>query len=312
LKEFPDNYTRLSLDGMIVPHNTSQKEEAFEVVIRRMTDEYSNKPAGTAGAASTMLPLLVKGDGTWEKLQILQKTINATPQGPSLAAYRAYLLASSSTSSSVTTRFCDDANVGKIVTEVPAWATLNSLYFDGYEMASEELRNRNKEEWKRDMAEIQTKIGYSPGSTVPVSFEGYTFQSLVDKAIDTNLCGEISNATGASILKAAHMQLRGLYDTHLQWVAGFMARFVDLTTVDGRKVVRFNEKFMSPNPDQTVQDTIELYIKAARKMLLKHYVAVEEVYTTAIRRLKRTMAPTVVAAAGAAAAAAATTTTATV
>jgi hypothetical protein len=259
-----------------------------------------------------MLPLLVKGDNTWDKLTILSKTMNSTAQGPSLAAYRAYLLVNNATSTSVTTSFCKDVYVGKRITDIPTWATLNSLYFDGHEMGTEESRTKNKEEWQKAMLEVPSKTGYmvmpkkpDESPDPPASFEGYGFQALVTKSDSINtVCATIENQTGMALLKDAHKKLRVLYDNHIQWVAGFMSRFVDLSTIDGKKVIRFNENFMSPKPNQTVQDTIEQYCGVARKMLLRHYVTVESIYSTTVNQLKTVLATASTAAVAATAAAA--------
>jgi hypothetical protein len=312
LNEIPSYDARITEEGFIVPYNPATPPEKFEDVIRRMTAQIGKRgAAGAAGAnkpagsSSPMLPLLVKGDNTWEKLSILSKTMNTTPQGPSLAAYRAHLLVNEATSSSVTTGFCKDVYVGKRITDIPTWATLNSLYFDGHEMGTEEARSKNKTEWQQDMLEVPKKTGYASDG-VPTSFEGYTFQSLVTSSDEKTLCAEISDKTGMALLKKAHAKLRVLYDNHIQWVAGFMMRFVDLSTIDGKKVIRFNDTFMSPKPNQTVQDTIEQYIRVARKMLLNHYVAVENVYTEAVKNLRGLLTASARAAVTAAAATAAT------
>jgi len=313
LNEIPSYEARLTEEGFIVPYNPSTAPEKFEDVIQRMTEQVGKRGATGADKAtastSAMLPLLVKGDNTWEKLSILSKTMNITPQGPSLAAYRAYLLVNEATSSSVTAGFCKDVYVGKRITDIPTWATLNSLYFDGHEMGTEEARSKNKSEWQQDMLGVPKKTGYAPDG-VPTSFEGYTFQSLATSPDEKPLCAEISDKTGMALLKKAHAKLRVLYDNHIQWVAGFMMRFVDLSTIDGKKVIRFNDNFMSPKPNQTVQDTIEQYIRVARKMLLNHYVAVENVYSEAVANLRAVLTASATAAVTAAAVTAATVATA--
>jgi len=316
LNEIPSYEARLTEEGFIVPYNPATPPEKFEDVIRRMTDQVGKR--GTTGgdkstsSTSTMLPLLVKGDNTWDKLTILSKTMNATPQGPSLAAYRAYLLVNGASSTSVTTSFCNDVYVGKRITDIPTWATLNSLYFDGHEMGTEESRTNNIREWKEAMLEVPRKTGYmvmpkkpDESPDPPASFEGYGFQTLVTESDMSTVCAKIDNKTGMALLKDAHRKLRMLYDNHLQWVAGFMTRFVDLSTVDGKKVIRFNESFMSPKPNQTVQDTIEQYCGVARKMLLRHYVAVESIYSDTVKNLRSVLANASTAAVAATAAAAA-------
>jgi hypothetical protein len=288
-----DEYLRLSLDGNVSPPRVSgastvaeRPPEPFDAVVKRMS-EAVRKGSSTA-TQSTMDPLLVKGETTWEKLQVAYSALSATQQGPSLAAYRAFLLASAKSNEFGTT-FCKDDLVGKPLTDTVGYAMLQSLYFDGYEYGSAEEQARGKTAWTNDLIDIEGKsftvrTSYTSNGS-PGKFDDFKFTEVIPASHEG--CKPITNLEDKAVLLSAHRDLRALYDKHVQWVYGFLVRFVYSSNMEGRDVVRFNRDFMSPNnPKRTVQDNIELYIGAARKRLLTFYARTESIYNGAIGQLR--------------------------
>ena len=277
----------------------SIKPESVTEVIRT----WATTTAKSA-SESTMDPLTVTDAKTSEKLQVLFNQITSMQQGPSLAAYRAFLLASAKNKeptergesiTSISTTFCKDPLTTKPkITETPGYATLQSLYSDGNEFESEQRRQMGAMEWAKDSTDknlvarsFQEDTGYTLIGGTPSTLRDYKFTPILTEG---TACNIITKVDGVKLLVETHQRLRKRYDAHLNWVYWFLSKIVtiDLLAEDSSFTLSFNKRFMSPEkPGVTVQQELERYISAARRQLLKHYADVERIYTGTIRTIER-------------------------
>lgn len=305
---------RLSVDGMGWPREDTWKvtpptSTPVEDVIRDWKYDTTKE---TTGLTLPMNPLRVEDPKTWERLQEIFNRITTDKEGPSLAAYRAYLLASSKSVGKdsagnpvkvITTSFCDDKWPGsKTIVHVPGYATVQSLYLDGYEYSTEQ---RQREAYAalppvliRDAPKLDPLYGQHTTiynrpiqgtSTIPPDtkvLQDYVFKTPPFAKGDAK-CEPVKSDKG-DLLLAAYKELRDKYDRHLNWVYWLLSKLVKITlrTPENELKIQFLP-FLMANPNkQTAVQMMEYVNRAASKVILNHYHDVETVYLRAMNAMK--------------------------
>ena len=301
---------RLSVDGMGWPREDTWKvtpptPTPIEDVIRDWKYDTTKE---TTGLTLPMNPLRAEDPKTWERLQEIFNRITTDKEGPSLAAYRAYLLASSKSSGKnasgkvVTTSFCDDKWPGsKTIVHVPAYATLQSLYLDGYEYETEQRQRAayaalppvlSRDAPKLDPLYAVHSESYNRPilgtATLPPDtkvLQDYVFKPALFKSPD-NKCEPVQSDKGNALL-TAYKELRDRYDRHLNWVYWLLSKLVKITlrTPENELKIQFLPFLMANPSKQNSVQMMESVIRAASKVILNHYHDVESVYLRAIQAM---------------------------
>jgi hypothetical protein len=304
---------RLSVDGMGWPREDTWKvtpptPTPVEDVIRDWKYDTTKE---TTGLTLPMNPLRVEDPKTWERLQEIFNRITTDKEGPSLAAYRAYLLASSKSVGKdsagnpvklVTTAFCDDKwPSSKTIVHIPAYATVQSLYLDGYEYSTEQRQREAyaalppvlvKDAPKLDPLYAVHSEPYNRPivgtATLPPDtkvLQDYVFKPALFKLPNTK-CEPVKSDKGA-ILLSAYKELRDRYDRHLNWVYWLLSKLVKITlrTPENELKIQFLPFLMNNPNKQTAVQMMEYVIRAASKVILNHYHDVESVYLRAVQAM---------------------------
>lgn len=300
----------LSVDGMGWPRKEMQTTSApipVEEIIRNWKFDKTAVVGG--GEPLPMNPLRVEDNQTWERLQEAFNRITRMKEGPSLAAYRAYLLASSKSvekdaagkpTNVVTTSFCDDKlPENKTIVHTPGYATLQSLYLDGYEYGTQQ---KQEQEYSVLTADTVKRFVSSPFNNlytmhnltlVPAIhvlsgnkvLQDYMFAQPRFASPDAK-CSPIKGDKGAFLL-STYRALRAEYDNHLNWVYWLLSKLVKITlrTPENEFKIQFLPYLMANPNGQSRTQMIEYVIKAARKTILRHYEKVERLYDAALNAL---------------------------
>jgi hypothetical protein len=206
------------------------------------------------------------------------------------AQFRAYLLASQTrktTQSQLLTSFCEDAWRGSRVTDVLSYAMLDALFKD---MTDNKSTPVTQMEYKAMLDQFVSHNLMKPSENASgfQSFHDLVFAKLPDELL--TFCSQtekaIDNPLYIELLMHAHKQLRDLYDTHLQAVISFITSKIIAPKARGFKKVEWvlNPAFSTDSRGATI--VLESFIQEARKLLVKHYFAVESVYADTIDKMK--------------------------
>jgi len=255
-----------------------------------------------------MNPLRVEDPKTWERLQEIYNQITTNKVGPSLAAYRAYLLATSKSggkdadgkpSLTVTHSICEDKLPSSItLVHTPGYAALQSLWLDGYEYS---INQRQTQEYAELPKVLSNNIPtlqslytqHSVRFTAPINvnsgdkvLQDYQWRQMITPK-DVK-CGSAKDERGA-ILLSVYKQLRTLYDKHLNWVYWLLSKLVKITlrTPENELKIQFLPFVMTNPNNQTAVQMMEYVIDAARKTVLTHYIQVEGLYAKAVAELRK-------------------------
>lgn len=269
-----------------------------------------DKATDTQGTTTlTMNPLRVEDEKTWERLQEIFNSITTNKEGPSLAAYRAYLLATSKTvekdsqgapKNVVTTSICNDnLHRSKTIVHTPGYATVQSLYLDGYEYGTAlrqqedyatlpAILERNKgilEPLYSQQTSTYARPKRADGEMSQMVLQDYAFKQVLESG--SVHCKPVSGDK-ANVLLTAYKELRDKYDRHLNYVYWLLSKLVKITlrTPENELKIQFLPFLMTnPNKQSAVQ-MMEYTIRAARKTILSHYLEVEQIYNAALKALQ--------------------------
>ena len=302
----------LSIDGSGWPRQetwaaTTPTPTPIDDVIQSWKYDKATDTQGTT--TLTMNPLRVEDEKTWERLQEIFNSITTNKEGPSLAAYRAYLLATSKTvekdsqgapKNVVTTSICNDnLHRSKTIVHTPGYATVQSLYLDGYEYGTAQRQELDYEMLPAILAanvkileplySLQASTYARPklgdGELSKTVLQNYAFKQVL-KPGSVN-CDPVSGDK-ANVLLTAYKELRDKYDRHLNYVYWLLSKLVKITlrTPENELKIQFLPFLMTnPNKQSAVQ-MMEYVIRAARKTILSHYLEVEQIYNAALIALK--------------------------
>ena len=302
----------LSIDGSGWPRQetwaaTTPTPTPIDDVIQSWKYDKATDRQGTT--TLTMNPLRVEDEKTWERLQEIFNSITTNKEGPSLAAYRAYLLATSKTvekdtqgvpKNVVTTSICNDnLHRSKTIVHTPGYATVQSLYLDGYEYGTAQrqqedyatlpaILERNKgvlEPLYSQQTSTYARPKLGDGELSKTVLQNYAFKQVL-KPGSVN-CNPVSGDK-ANVLLTAYKELRDKYDRHLNYVYWLLSKLVKITlrTPENELKIQFLPFLMTnPNKQSAVQ-MMEYVIRAARKTILSHYLEVEQIYNAALIALK--------------------------
>ena len=268
--------------------------------------KYDNTAVAGVGQSLPMNPLRVEDDKTWERLQEIFNQITRSKAGPSLASYRAYLLAKSKSvakdvdgkpSVAVETDFCNDKlPSSQTIVHTPGYATLQSLHLDGYEYDS-------KSRQLLDYNELPELLALTPNADIlaplyvqhgqsfvtPLPFDPPPPTFLQDfkfkrETFGANQCESVKGDKAARLL-SAYAELRDMYDKHLNWVYWLLKKLVvvDLRTTENDVKIQFTPYLMANPAKLSASRMMESVIRAARKTIMAHYLRVEQVYDRALR-----------------------------
>jgi hypothetical protein len=302
----------LSIDGSGWPRQetwaaTTPTPTPIDDVIQSWKYDKATDTQGTS--TLTMNPLRVEDEKTWERLQEIFNSITTNKEGPSLAAYRAYLLVTSKTvekdskgapKNVVTTSICNDNLYrSKTIVHTPGYATVQSLYLDGYEYGTAQ-RQQAEYETLPDILTANKAIleplysqhtsayarpKLADGEMSKKVLQDYAFKQVFEpKSVH---CDPVSGDK-ANVLLTAYKELRDKYDRHLNYVYWLLSKLVKITlrTPENELKIQFLPFLMTnPNKQSAVQ-MMENVIRAARKTILSHYLQVEQIYNTALKALQ--------------------------
>ena len=302
----------LSIDGSGWPRQetwtaTTPTPTPIDDVIQSWKYDKATDAQGTT--TLTMNPLRVEDEKTWERLQEIFNRITTNKEGPSLAAYRAYLLVTSKTVAKdsqgvpqnvVTTSICNDnLHRSKTIVHTPGYATVQSLFLDGYEYGTAQRQQEDyatlpailaaNEKILEPLYSLHTSTYARPkrgtGEMSEDVLQNYVFKQVLEP--DSIYCKPVSGDK-ANVLLTAYKELRDRYDRHLNYVYWLLSKLVKITlrTPENELKIQFLPFLMTnPNKQSAVQ-MMEYVIRAARKTILSHYLQVEEIYNTALKALQ--------------------------
>ena len=283
-KEFHDRVGALlskpSVAGLV--KNISPSKEVVDRTIR----------------SDSFAPLGKLDISVYKRFVAIKDTIlNGKLEGYSPASYRAFLLASQLEADLVTgakgalnSLFCSDGWQGRDVHTTVAYSLLQSLYKD---LPTGDITSRSAKECESAvqkhtaMARIKT-----PGSAPPTRYDELAFRTLPEAL--TPFCASQSDSGSRPILSEAHkrilmnahQELRALYDDHLEACLQLLRTvlyFGSGATYLSPAKIRLDDEFRKhPRGSQIA---LEEKIADARALLAAHYLSVETVYHTALKKL---------------------------
>lgn len=240
-------------------------------------------------------PLFERSEKTLEKFKSIDKAIKEKAEGASPASYRAFLLASERDGDILNTLFCSDTWRGKRTTNIVAYSLLQSLYKDRMEGIMENTTANECAETIMKFVGTKAVKPYVPSGGTPATFEQVAFAPL-PKALDA-FCTKVDSATGKRgtksvdhrrILHDAHKKLRDMYDEHIKAVTLLILKMISFKTTTYKEVplIILNPIFIKHERGSIA--ALEEIITEARTLLSSHYMAVEQVYMTALENVGRT------------------------
>jgi hypothetical protein len=310
-EEYGTLLKRARLDKPIIPQEFTKRIEVFfKKPIRTYLTKPPSETASFTGKKGDFTPINKASDESYKKLKSLQEAISVSSYGISPAQYRAYLLATSIDSATLTadgksrglhTQFCKDS-WGKLdkSTSIAAYALLEALYNDRPDGIREAL---TQDTLRRD---VNSFIGEkllvdkaASGKSVE-SFDNAKFPE-VPSELNAAFCNQIlppnpqadsgdrvtRQETDVTILMNAHKELRKLYDEQLQAVFNILVTLMSAkSTGYGTPPKLLLHEDFSRDPRGALV-VLEERIAKARNLLVNHYKAVERIYRSALLALKQ-------------------------
>jgi hypothetical protein len=260
----------------------------------------SGSAGQTAQAATLFRPLSIEKDTTFGNLMNMYNSIMTVPQGPSLAAYRAYSLLSLRDPAVDRkigyTYICQDPLKNKVAGNEVQFATLESLYLDIPDTERSVFEGEATSELSTVLSKFQADASYKvqrAGSS-PVTFIDLQIPDVVpttfatfcnkDKGVITSPI-KSDKPTRIDILKQGHVALRKEYDQHIRWVNNFVkTRLMIIRAADKKIVLHSSLAFPKDSRGNfvTIQKKLEERVQEARKQIAEHYKRVETIYRSTI------------------------------
>jgi hypothetical protein len=285
---YTNGLTQSTTDTSRIPFNERVKQILNTFEYKVSADQNPFIPLGGIDAAVISRMRAIE--------EILKKHNGDFREGTSPAQYRAYILATE-TSSDINGKnilnisFCKDLWGDRQVTRILPYALLDALFKDenkdetGIGMSYASKLEYGKIVNQFLIHNIMKRIGEEDNQT----FGNMKFTKAQE--ITTTLCktenAKISNTLFIETLMEGHKTLRDLYDTHIQSVIQFITS--KLITPKFRGYKEQPQWTMNPifsNDPRGAIVALESIIKEGRTMLVKHYFAVESVYIKTLEKIR--------------------------